>query len=94
MPKRKGKLVHFRKLFKKHHGIWRTTLDILAVLSFILTMFTLLVGDRFVLIERIHEKELDLTDAYAHPSASLGFTVSAEVIIQRANGSSTVLHGG
>lgn len=60
------------------------------VLSLVIGILQLIVGDRFVIIERIHVKNLDLVDAYTHPSDSIGIRDSLTVIIQNSSGTYTL----
>jgi|YelNatPaOPRAMG01_1025707.scaffolds.fasta_scaffold99866_3 hypothetical protein len=80
MPRKKKRFARAQRFVKKH------TL-ILNILTMMLSLILpLIVGQEFVIIKTVHQINLDVTDAYAHPSASLKINAFVTVTIQNASG--------
>jgi hypothetical protein len=91
MPKRaKKRFVRAQRFFRKHGPFLNALMTTLNVIFFVLP---LIVGQEFVIIKTVHQINLDVKDAYAHPSASAVFSSSVTVTIQNSSGTFT-LHGG
>jgi hypothetical protein len=83
--KKKG-FVRAQRFFKRYGLFFNAFFTLLNVILFILP---LIVGQEFVIIKTIHQINLDVTDAYAHPRASLTISASVTVTIQNASGTYT-----
>jgi len=85
MPRKKKRFARAQRFVKKHTLILNV---LIMMLSFILP---LIVGQEFVIVKTItvHRIDLDVNDAYAHPSASIGLGDSITVTIQNSSGTYT-----
>jgi hypothetical protein len=91
MVKKPKRFAWARRFARIHKRSLKWVWNAVQVSIFLITVFQLVVGEKFVIVERIHEKTLDLTHAVAHSPVELGFSVSATVTIQRTNGMSYTL---
>lgn len=73
---------------KKKGSLVRTLLDVIAVVSFVLSIFALAYPNMFVINYMIHEKtvNLDRINAYAHPSDSVTIGDSLTATVQNNSG--------
>jgi hypothetical protein len=80
MPKKKKRFAHAQRFVKKHN----LALSLLMmILSLILPLFF---GQELDIIKTVHKINLDVIDAYAHPSDSVTISDSVIATIQNTSG--------
>jgi hypothetical protein len=80
-------VVRKKKRFARAQRFCKKHTLILNVLVMVLSLtLPLIVGQEFVIVKTVHQINLDVTDAYAHPSASLKISDFVTVTIQNASG--------
>jgi|GEM_PF-3147457 hypothetical protein len=92
MPRKKKKSSFVPDAFRKHKVVFRTVLDVLEVVSFVLMVLSLVYPNMFVINYIKHERtiNLDVTNAYVHPSDSVKLSDSVTVTIQNSSGTFTL----
>lgn len=80
MPRKNKRFARAQRFVKKH------TLILNVLIMMLSLILPLIVGQEFVIIKTVHQINLDVIDAYAHPSASLKINVFVTVTIQNASG--------
>jgi len=91
MPRKKRKFVTAQRFFKRHGLFFSALFTMLNIILFILPF---IVGQEFVILKTVtvHYINLDVKDAYAHPSDSMRVSSSLTVTVQNASGT-YILHG-
>lgn len=86
MPRRKKRFARIQRFFKRYGSFFKAFITILEVILFVLQLN----GQQFVIVKTVHQINLDVTDAYAHPSDSIGISVSMTAIVQNSSGTYTL----
>jgi len=87
MPRRKKRFARIQRFFKRYGSFFNAFITILNVILFVLP---LIVGQQFVIVKTVHQINLDVTDAYAHPSDSIRISDSMTAIVQNSSGTYTL----
>lgn len=97
MEAKKKRFTSTRRFIRRHNHSLKHVWNVVKVLSVIVGLVSVIpmfIGDKFIIIERIHEVTLDLTNAVAHRSVALGLSVSCVVTFEMANGTTSTFSDG